>query len=396
MRKISQFNLIILFIAFIIIVPTMTVIYRNIDISEIENRTLESTPSFDKNSFLSGAYFREWEDYISDHIWKRDLWIKYYTKFNMSLLGKNNINNIVIGESGTLLPFFSKELNENLETYLTNIPLMTDNLKELNSHINENGGRFCFVGVPGQASFLNEKYPNHIENNSEYFVANERIMFEQLEEKNVDFINMNEVFRNSDETNFYLKTDHHYNFDGAYKTYSEIIKKLIEDFKFEIRPPLTMNDLDIITLPNDILGSRNRQLYFLYPTDEKVKIAYPKEEIYYEKYTNGNADPDFYHLNEDPNERPTYGVYMGGDFAEIVIKTNREDLPNILLFGDSFTNAVEPLLYYHFNETRILDLRYYKEMSLYEYIEEFKPDIVVMIRDDLNYGNLDGNGKFKR
>ena len=59
-----------------------------------------------------------------------------------------------------------------------------------------------------------------------------------------------------------------------------------------------------------------------------------------------------------------------------------------------FTNAMEPLLYYHFNETRILDLRHYKDKSLYDYIKEHKPDIVLMIRDDLNYGTLEGNGKF--
>jgi hypothetical protein len=34
-------------------------------------------------------------------------------------------------------------------------------------------------------------------------------------------------------------------------------------------------------------------------------------------------------------------------------------------------------------------------MSLYEYIDEYNPDVVVMVRDDLNYGNLEGNGSFK-
>lgn len=394
MKKLLRYNLIILFLAVIFTIPTLTFIYKNTSISQIENRTLATAPVFSKEVLFSGEYFREWENYLSDHIYARDYWIKSYTFLNMFLLDKNKINNIVIGEEGTLLPFYTDELNQDLQMYLSNIPKMTDNIKKLNSSIKEYGGKFCFVGVPGQSSFFRERYPSYFSNNDEYFMENERYMFSELSRKEISYINMNEKFNNTANNDFYLKTDHHYSFTGAYQTYKEIINKLIEDFNFKLRLPLTETDMTINTLPNPILGSRNRQIYFLYPTDEKVKISFPNEKISYEKTTNGEVDPKFYYISENPYERPSYGVYMGGDQAETIIKTNRNELPNLLIFGDSFTNALEPLLYYHFNETRILDLRHFKQMSLYDYIEKYKPDVVLMIRDDLNYGNLQGNGKF--
>ena len=83
---------------------------------------------------------------------------------------------------------------------------------------------------------------------------------------------------------------------------------------------------------------------------------------------------------------------MGGDIAETVIATNRPELPSILLFGDSFTNAVETFLYTSFDKTRSLDLRHYTGMALTEYVRLYRPEIVVCLRDDANYLTETGNG----
>ena len=44
---------------------------------------------------------------------------------------------------------------------------------------------------------------------------------------------------------------------------------------------------------------------------------------------------------------------------------------------------------------RSLDLRYYTEKTLSEYIREYRPDVVLCIRDDLNYLSTEGNGDFE-
>ena len=85
-------------------------------------------------------------------------------------------------------------------------------------------------------------------------------------------------------------------------------------------------------------------------------------------------------------------MYMGGDFGETILETNRPELPSILIYGDSFTNPVEALLWPNFNETRSLDFRYYTGKTLTEYITEYKPDYVICIRDESTYLNDVGNG----
>ena len=393
MKKFLRYKIILIFLLVIFAIPILTAMRYNVNVSNIENRTLAPLPQYSNERLLNGQYFSEWENYISDHIIGRDYLIKSYTLLNMKVLGKHKINNIIIGKEDTLLPFYTEELSNNLEYYLNNLNAMTENMKNLQNHIKANGGEFYFVGLPGQSSFFKSRYQNYFENKEGYFVENENKMFNNLEKSNINYINMNEVFKKDQDNENYLKTDHHFSFKGSYRTYVEIIDRLRNDLGLDIGKPLDIEELDIVTLDKPILGSRNRQLYFLHPADEKVSTAYPKNRIDYEKYTNGVLDPKLYYINNDEN--PSYSVYMGGDQKEIIIDTNRENLPNLLIFGDSFTNALEPLLYYHFNETRILDLRHYKEMNLYEYIDLHKPTVVLMIRDDLNYGNPEGNGKFQ-
>ena len=92
------------------------------------------------------------------------------------------------------------------------------------------------------------------------------------------------------------------------------------------------------------------------------------------------------------NEPVLYNLYMGGDVAETILDTQRPELPSCLIYGDSFTNAVECLAYYSFDQTRSLDLRHYSEMPLTEYIEQYQPEVVLCIRDYESLLSRDANG----
>lgn len=46
------------------------------------------------------------------------------------------------------------------------------------------------------------------------------------------------------------------------------------------------------------------------------------------------------------------------------IDTGRRELPSILIYGDSFTNAVESIAWYSFDRMESADFRYYKDKTL--------------------------------
>ena len=388
MKRISKYNLLILFMLMIIVVPIGTFAREEQTISDIENRTLATKPILTKESLFNGEYFSGWETYFSDHIIGRDNLIKSYTLLNMNILDKKKINDIAIGKNGELLPFYTETLSANFENHLNNIPNMVNLLVDLTDYIESYGGEFYYIGLPGQSTFFKDSYLDYFDNKEELVLSTEKNMFSLLDENNIKYVNMHEIFRNYPNENYYLKTDHHFTFTGAYKTYETIINTAKIDLN--ISDPIKLEEMDLIEIKQPILGSRNRQIYYLQDTNEKVIVANLKNPIEYTKYVNGIEDNRLYYYDE--NERPTYNTYMDGDKAEIVTDTNRPELPNLLIFGDSFTNALEPLLFYHFNQTRILDLRHYTELNIYEYIDKYKPDMVITVRDNLYYGSEEGNG----
>jgi hypothetical protein len=97
-------------------------------------------------------------------------------------------------------------------------------------------------------------------------------------------------------------------------------------------------------------------------------------------------------LPDDEQMEVTYLAYMGGDIPETAIATNRPELPNCLIFGESYTNAVETMIWTAFNETRSLDLRHYNKQTLAEYIADWQPDVVICMRDTSKFLEAEGNG----
>ncbi len=142
-------------------------------------------------------------------------------------------------------------------------------------------------------------------------------------------------------------------------------------------------------------GSRNRQLYYVVPTDDKLTYAELKEPIPFERYNRGQESWPLVNVPPDEGQMASYSVFMGGDMPETSIKTNRPELPKLLIFGDSYSNVLETLLYPSFDEMRILDLRYYDDKTLWEYIEEYQPDTVIDVRDDSEYLSDSANSRFR-
>ena len=129
------------------------------------------------------------------------------------------------------------------------------------------------------------------------------------------------------------------------------------------------DDLTFEDLPNPFLGSRDRKLYGLWPGSEALTIGVQRDPVAFDRTDNGAPVPaQVFRLPATETETLDYNVYMGGDVGETVLRTDRPELPNALIFGDSFTNALETMLYASFNETRSVDLRHYTDMTIRAYI----------------------------
>ena len=187
-----------------------------------------------------------------------------------------------------------------------------------------------------------------------------------------------------DHLNYYYRTDHHWNIYGVLHAYEEIYNLLSINYK-EISPMLNVEE--IASFPGiEFSGSLARlTLYPIvgdefmvevvnFPPFEMTKSGQELTEHPRDKYFEGRYStiPYTNHFNE------FYGKVT--DIIEYKFE-NKSDR-NLLIIGSSFRNALDPLLGAHYHKTYGVDLRYYTDFSLSEFLEEHKVDDILILGDD--------------
>lgn len=386
--------LFLIVLAGLFLLPPSIAILRAVNppqtVSYYENRTLAAVPKATKDSLWSGTFFTELDSFLSDYLPGRNTMIRIDTALDLAL--NRPVSHNVLVTDKRLLPFhgYSQWGTGYLEGLADN---MGDTIAHIRDVTEEAGGSFFYLGIPQQFTYFETDYPDYTDNRSWLMGQISTEFSTALLERDITFVDADAIYADLGYPDaFFSDTDHHYTYRGMLAAY----RGLMEEICAQTGLPLKIyadEDLSFQSLSSPFLGSRNRQIYGLWPTEEHLEIAYLKEEIPFRRTDNGYpVASSLYATLPDVGGNITYSAYMGGDIGETVIQTDRPDLPNLLIFGDSFTNPMETVIWASFNETRILDFRHYNSTTLSEYIKTYQPDIVVCLRDESAYLDFTGNG----
>lgn len=182
---------------------------------------------------------------------------------------------------------------------------------------------------------------------------------------------------------YFYRTDHHWNLDGSYKAYTEVMPFLGCDEKLIPKG-------EKIKLSDDFAGSKT-----LFSETAEFKedfYAYKYDYPVFAIFENGSVVSDYGKQDEffegTETESPTYGTFYGNDSGEIVLDSGYHQKESILVIGESYDNAILKLIASHFYKTYSIDLRYY------EAVMGQKFDITRYIKDNnikkvLIIGNVD-------
>jgi len=390
-RRVADTLFILLSCVLILVVLLRTTISEKESISHYENRYLAVFPEFTRETLLDGDFFPGLDAYLSDHSAFREPLSRLDVFADIHIIRRPVVNDIVVLDD-LLLAYFPPEPTFDQRELDRQAGEITDDLYALNQLITEYGGQFLYVAVPDQTAFFWAEFPPYL-NSRQGYIPQLEAFTRAMERRGLELLDMGELFYSQgNPCDFFSGVDHHFSFNGAFATYQAIVQRLNGQTYREI-PILTEEDFIFITLPNPYVGSRGRMLWGVSPFTEHLTIAEPVAPVPFYRWDNEELRPGtVYQMPQGPEEDIYFSLYMGGDHAHTHIDTGRAHLPSILIFGDSFTNAVESLIYLNFNTMTSLDLRHFTEMSLAEFIRIHQPDFVVCIRD---YGWLlerEGNG----
>ena len=381
MKRICEWAMALLFSGVLLVLMAATILLPKNRYSYYENRNLSAFPEITAESVLSGQVFDDLETLFCDYAAWRTPALKAVTWCDLNVFHRPVVNDIVVTDDALLEQLYT--MPDTADDIARKAADVAADNAALRDQIEAYGGHYCYIAVPCQYAYYEDEYPSYLENRSAYTAAELAALNSAMDAQGITHVDMGPIFDSLGHLPaFSSKVDNHYGLRGAYETYRAAVQALNDAYGLALSFPEEGADVTFSALPNPYMGSRTRKLMGLRGNDEKLLTAAFREDIPFTRLDNWQEVASaVYALPATEDEALTYGLYMGGDIAETCIRTDRSSLPTALIFGDSFTNAVESLAYYSFDEMRSVDLRHYKTQSISDYIAAYQPDVVICIRD---------------
>lgn len=358
----------------------ITTLFGNKEINEYENRYAEKIEKFTLKGYADASFQDSVEKALADRVNFAEEMKKAYNDFS-GIFMRRAMDLVQNGDSGETYSY-TKIGNYNLvgEDYIV---FSTSRFEYLEKPLRERIKLF---------NDLYKQYPHknfyfyYIEKDTDInFENNEKVGVFEFMAENIEFPSENMgVFKiNSfkDFSDYFYKTDHHWNEDGSYRGYCDLLELLhISDKPIEKGEKILVSE--------SFSGSKAKGEASAYcEAFYGYKFNLPEMEI-----TVNGKKAESYGNEEDcfngEREKLSYGEFYGGDMGEVVFDTGNDEKENLLIIGESYDNAVLKLISTHFNRTYAVDMRYYKaymgkNFKLGKYMSDNKIDKVLFM------GNVD-------
>lgn len=347
MKKLISF----LFIAVIFINSAALFILPDADVSELENRSLTKRNDISLN-FLDGEFQNTVENFVSDQFPLRDKLIYLHTGM-LYASGQREIDGAYVCDDGRLVQYVTdSDINR---------ATLTSYAKKVNKIAEKNTVYVMYV--PSACVELKEKMPG----SAPTYSYNE--LYEELISSlsNAKPIDLSEAL--SDEGCFY-RTDHHWNYSGAYKAYCAFCEA-----KGVSAKPL--ESFILKTVSTDFRGTLFSKVPFSKQTDE---IIIP--DISVSEVKADGVETPFYNYGA-LEKKDKYNVFQGGNHGIVEIENKDGNGNTLLVLKDSFANSFVPFIAEEYSKIVMLDERY-TFVSLESFVDTLSPDEILVLREIIN------------
>lgn len=341
-----------MFILFLCFPTFMTFFNVKINAMIDEKSATSIRPQYEGNII---KYIKAYNKYYKKNYFGRDSAIYIYNNIRFILLNESPVpEKVIIGKDNWLF-FCDKKDGNSIVDYQGYIEINSDDLekiyvwfKSFNDWLHQRNIKFYFVIAPDKQTIYYDKLPDTIKKINA--TAADRII-PYLINRGIPVIDLRyELIKAKDcYEELYYKTDTHWNKLGAYLGYKKIIERVSQDF-INVKP-----------------------------------INYNLAAIKYSNRENGGDLAKMMGISKYPHYRDVIFQYTTNYTLEtpsdtIINTSGKSYLPKAMIYRDSFTSSLVPLLSNHFSCCHYV-MKYIhieKKIDKNE-IEEIKPDILMLI-----------------
>lgn len=341
--------------------------------SENENRFLAQMPVLSKESLLDGTYAKEYETFITDQFPLRDAWISLKTASERAML-KQESNGVYFAKDDYLIETHAgsevdqEQLKTNTDRLITFIKKTAQRLG--NEHVR-------VMLVPTANTILTNKLPPFASGFDQLGYLQEiQGMLEKNHMKDT-FVDISNTLQIHNQEEIFYRTDHHWTALGAYYAYEEWMKsRKLEAIKLESYHPLEVTSQFYGTIYSKV----NTKV-----KPDSIVIYEPNEEKKYQvNYNMGERKTDTLYEMEQLEGKDKYAVFLGGNNAVVTIRSENKNGKKLLIIKDSYAHCFTPFVIDHYQETEMIDLRYFN-MLVSDYIDKGGFDDVLFLYNIPNF-----------
>lgn len=266
---------------------------------------------------------------------------------------------------------------------------LAQNVIGLSNYVENSKMEFLYINAPSK----NSKYDNLLPLGVYDYINRDADKFlELLSKNNVRNIDlryfMNKALINVEDQ--FFSTDQHWKPEAGLWAAKTVFDEYLADY-------YRHSDFDVFSIDNynidrynDIfLGSYGRRTGSLYGGVDDISIVTPKFNTNFRVKvpsqgieTTGDFEAtiiDYAKLEKNYYNTSQYEVYMGGITDLRIIENDDGNGKKCLLINDSFGGVFAPFIAIEFSELHIIDKRAVSDFSIYDYIDYYEPDIVLVL-----------------
>ena len=361
-KKFSLF-LSALFCAFLGGVAVISLLLPDQDFSPLENRYLQKPPKLSAETLSSGKFMEDAEDYVSDHIAGRDLWVA--TKaWSERLSGKKENNGVYFAKENTLI----NRVDE------PDMDKLTKDVGYVNALAGNVSVPVYFGLIPSAAEIWNDRLPQGAPTADEHKIIDK--LYFSTGAATIDLYGALEPHRSED---IYYRTDHHWTSLGAFYGANAIFHAM--DLE-----PLVLDQYQKTTVTDQFNGTIFSSSGVRWLPPDSIDTYVPNQNISVTSWFKGAPETGSLYVDSFLDKKDKYSYFLGGRQPLCVVEKQNSSGPKVLLIRDSYSDSLTPFLTERFSEIHLLDPRD-NLSSIRSYVEEHDIDAVIVLYSFPNFAD---------
>lgn len=365
----------ILFVGFLLLFSLVVLfkLFKNSnEYNLVDNRMANKFTFPSLKKIISGEYQNSIEEAIADQMpkynWFKVGYLKIANYLNISTVyffGLNSYDKYINLGGINLYHDYLIRGSTNEETFISTAK---DDIVSINNIKNKTSANVYLY-------FIENDYNVNFETN--YKVPYEKYLKDNLI---LDYDKISSFKIDSFDTfkNYFYITDHHWNYIGSYKAYKDIASFMNFDYVLEPKNTICFDDIPSYGSKSKSIARVKifKDIMCMYEFDfPEFQIS--NSEGYMDDY--GGKVTDLQQLKEI-----SYASIYGGDYDELVfINKGKNNNKKLLVYANSYSNAINKLLASNYKETYIIDGRYFRRASMVEYINDKNIDDVLILGNSM-------------